>query len=82
MKIQIAGPGCMRCQATEKIVHQVCADLNLQADIEHVYDMMEYIKLGVKLTPAVLVDGKVVISGRVPAVEELKKILSDYEENR
>lgn len=78
MKIQIAGPGCVRCQATEKIVNQVCADLNLQADIEHVYDLMKYIKMGVRLTPAVLVDGKVVCAGRVPTVDELKKALSDF----
>ena len=71
MKIQIAGPGCGRCQATEKITKQVCADLNLQAEIEHNYDIREYGKLGVLLTPAVLVNGKIVFSGRVPTREEL-----------
>lgn len=78
MKIQIAGPGCVRCQATEKIVKEVSADLNLPADIEHLYDSREYIKLGVWLTPAVLVDGKVICSGRVPTVDELTKALSDF----
>ncbi|MDH3327878.1 MAG: thioredoxin family protein [Desulfobulbaceae bacterium] len=77
MKIQIAGPGCGRCQATEKIVHEVCNELNLQADIEHVYDIQEYAKLGVRLTPAVLVDGENVFSGRVPTNDELKKIISE-----
>jgi len=78
MKIQIAGPGCVRCQTTEKIVYQVCADLNLPADIEHVYDLMQYIKMGVRMTPAVIVDGKVVCAGRVPTADELKKFLSDF----
>lgn len=78
MKIQIAGPGCPRCQATEKNVFNACAALDLAADISHLYDVREFANLGVRITPAVIVDGKVVISGRVPTVEELKKILSQY----
>lgn len=76
MKIQIAGPGCGRCQATEKVVHEVLQQLNLAGVVEHVYDIREYGKLGVTLTPAVLVDGKIVFSGRVPTGDELKKILA------
>lgn len=76
MKIQIAGPGCPKCQVTEKCVRHACAELNLAADISHVYDVMEYAKLGVRMTPAVIVDGKVVMSGKVPTIEEIKKILS------
>ena len=76
MIIQIAGPGCARCQATEKVVKEVCKDLNLQHEIQHNYDIREYSKMGIRLTPAVLLDGKVVFSGRVPTAEELKEILS------
>jgi len=76
MKIQIAGPGCPRCQATEKNIINACSELNLAADISHVYDIKEYAKLGVMMTPALIVDGKVIISGKVPSVEELKKVLS------
>ncbi len=77
MKIQIAGPGCPRCLATEKNVIEACAQINLAADISHVYDVREYAKLGVRLTPAIIVDGKVVIQGKIPTVEKLKKILSE-----
>jgi len=77
MKIQIAGPGCSRCQATEKVVDEVCSELNLTPEIEHVYDVLKFTKLGVRLTPAVLVDGKVVFSGRVPTPEELKAALTE-----
>jgi len=76
MKIQIAGPGCPRCQATEKNVMNACSELNLAADISHIYDIKEYAKLGVMMTPALIVDGKVIISGKIPTVEELKKVLS------
>ena len=76
MKIQIAGPGCPRCQATEQNVINACAALNLDADVSHIYDVKEFARLGVRITPAVIVDGKIVVSGKVPSVEELKKLLS------
>lgn len=76
MQILVAGPGCPRCQATEQNVINACAELGLDADISHVYDVREYARLGVRLTPAVIVDGKVVVSGKVPTVAELKKLLA------
>lgn len=76
MKIQIAGPGCGRCQATEKVVHEVVRQLNLAAEVEHVYDIREYSKLGVILSPTVLIDGRIVFAGRVPTADELKNILA------
>jgi len=75
MKIQVAGPGCSRCQATERNVINACAELELAADVSHVYDPREYAALGVRVTPAVVVEGKIVVSGRVPTVEELKSLL-------
>jgi len=76
MKIQIAGPGCPNCQTAERMVFNACAELNLDADITHLRNAGEYEKLGVRATPAVLLDGKVVISGRVPTVPELKRLLT------
>lgn len=78
MKIQIAGPGCPRCEVTERNVFNACAGLNLAAHISHVRDVKQFAALGVVLTPAVLVDGKVVVSGRVPTVAELKQILTTF----
>jgi small redox-active disulfide protein 2 len=76
MKIVVAGPGCSHCQATEKNVFNAVAELNLDAEIIKVTDVLEFVKLGVFLTPAVLVDGNVVVAGRVPTVGELKKLFS------
>jgi len=75
VKIQIAGPGCPRCEATERNVFNACAELDLAADISHLRDVKEFAALGVILTPAVLVDGKIVVAGKVPTVAELKEIL-------
>ena len=76
MKIQIAGPGCPRCEATERNVFNACAELDMPAYISHVYNVSQFAALGVVMTPAVLVDGKVVVAGKVPTVEELKQILT------
>jgi small redox-active disulfide protein 2 len=75
-EIRIAGPGCPRCEQTERNVFNACAELGLAADIGHIRDMKEYGKFGVAITPAVIVDGKVLVAGRVPTVAELKGLLS------
>ncbi|MCE5310076.1 MAG: thioredoxin family protein [Acidobacteriales bacterium] len=76
MKIQVAGPGCANCKNTEKNVINACAELDLAADIEHVTEWIEIAKLGVLRTPAVVVDGRIVVMGRVPTVAELKTLLA------
>jgi small redox-active disulfide protein 2 len=75
MKIQIAGPGCMNCKTTEQRVFNACAELNVAADISHVTDYNEIAKLGVLRTPAVVIDGEIVVMGRVPSVAELRTLL-------
>lgn len=76
MKIIVAGPGCPKCLATERNVKEACNQLNINATIDKVSDVKEMMKLGVMITPAVIVNGKIVVAGKVPTVEELKKILS------
>lgn len=74
MKIVVAGPGCPRCQATERNVMNACAELNLAAEVAHVTRVEEFARMGVSLTPAVIVDGKIMVAGRVPTVDELKQL--------
>jgi small redox-active disulfide protein 2 len=76
MRIQVAGPGCMNCKTTEQRVINACAELDLDADVSHVYDYNEMAKLGVLRTPAVVIDGEIAIMGRVPTVAELKTLLT------
>ncbi len=75
MKIQIAGPGCMNCRTTEQRVINTCAELDLAADISHVTDWNEMARLGVLRTPAVVIDGEIVVMGRVPSSAELKELI-------
>ena len=72
MKIQVAGPGCPKCQMTEKHVQEACNELGLDVEVEHLTDPRKMAMLGVMLTPAVIVDGKVIESGHVPSTENIK----------
>ncbi len=78
MRIQIAGPGCINCKTTEQRVFNACAELDLAADISHVTDYNEMAKLGVLRTPAVVINGEIVIMGRVPSVAELKALIAAH----
>lgn len=75
MEILIVGAGCPKCQAVEKVVKEVVEELNLDAKVFHVYDIKEFPKYGVTITPAVVINGKVVIAGKVPSREEVKKVI-------
>ncbi len=70
--IKVYGPGCMKCQKTEEIVHQVVKGAGVEATVEHVTDMQAIVAAGVMSTPAVAVDGVVKLTGRIPKVEEVR----------
>ncbi len=73
MKIKVLGPGCPRCQQTEKIVRETVAASGVQAEIEKVTDIKEIAGYGVFGTPAVVVDGQVRSMGKIPKKEEVLK---------
>ncbi|HDQ26214.1 MAG TPA: thioredoxin family protein [bacterium] len=79
MKIAILGTGCPKCYKTEEIVRKVVAGLGITAEIEKVKELKEIMKYNVMMTPAVAIDGKVVIAGKVPSEEEIKKILEEVQ---
>lgn len=72
MDIKILGPGCPKCQQTEKIVKEVVKEVGLEATVEKVKDIMEIAGYGVFGTPAVVVDGEVKSVGKIPKPEEVK----------
>jgi small redox-active disulfide protein 2 len=71
MNIEILGPGCYRCEATEENVRKALEALGLEAQVKHISDPQEFGRRGVVFTPAVVIDGRVQSSGRVPEVEEI-----------
>ena len=76
MEIKVLGPGCPRCENTEKAVKEAVAETGVDARIEKVTKAMEIAKYGVFGTPAVVVDGEVKSVGKVPPVEEIKQWLN------
>ena len=73
MEIKIFGPGCPRCKQTEKNAVEAIEELNLEANVVHVRDLKEIISHGIMMTPGLAIDEKVVCTGRIPSVEEIKK---------
>lgn len=76
MDIKILGPGCPKCKTLDKITHEVVAQNGIDATITKVEDIMEIMKYGVMSTPALVIDGKVAVKGRVPSADEIKNILT------
>ena len=72
MKIEIFGVGCPKCRATEANARKAVQELGVQAEVVPVYDKTAGIKRGITDTPALLVDGKLKVSGRIAEVEEIK----------
>lgn len=75
MKIKVLGSGCRNCQNLEKNVKEALQESGKEAVVEKVTDMKEIMKYGVMKTPALVIDEKVLISGRVASVKELIEIL-------
>lgn len=76
MEIKILGTGCNKCKALEKVTRDVVAENGIDANVTKVEDIMDIMKYGVMTTPALVVDGKVVLKGHVPSKEEVKQILT------
>jgi small redox-active disulfide protein 2 len=76
MEIKVLGPGCPKCQQTEKVVKEAVAEAGISADVEKVTDMMQIAGFGVFGTPAVVVNGDVKCVGKIPKKDEIKKWLA------
>ena len=72
MEIKILGPGCARCETTEKVVKEAVAEMGVQANVEKVTDLLKIAEYGVFGTPAVVVDGQVKSVGKIPKKEDVK----------
>ncbi|HEY5499924.1 MAG TPA: thioredoxin family protein, partial [Bacteroidales bacterium] len=76
MEIKILGPGCPKCKTLDKLTREVVEKNGINATITKVEDIMEIMKYGVMSTPALVVDEKVVVKGRVPSQDEIKQLLT------
>ncbi|MFC1828642.1 thioredoxin family protein [Thermodesulfobacteriota bacterium] len=72
MEIKVLGPGCPKCDQTEKLVKEVIAEEGVDASVEKVTNAMEIAGYGVFGTPSVIVDGEVKCVGKIPQKEDIK----------
>lgn len=75
MKIEILGMGCQKCGNLMDTTKKAVAELNIQAEFVKVEDIKTIMSYGVMATPALVVDGVVKVSGKIPSVEEVKALL-------
>lgn len=76
MTIQVLGPGCKRCAALHQATLAAVAELDLDETVEKIDDYAEMARLGVMSTPALAINGRVVMSGTVPTVDQVRDLLT------
>jgi small redox-active disulfide protein 2 len=76
MDIKVLGTGCAKCKTLEKATQEAVAKLGVNATIAKVEDIVEIMNFNVMTTPALVIDGEVVVKGKVPSVDEIVKLLT------
>jgi len=77
MNVKILGTGCAKCKKLEIMARQILTELDPGTEVEKVEDLQDIMAFGVMNTPALVVDGEVKFSGRLPGQKELKTILQE-----
>ena len=75
MKLQILGTGCAKCNKLQENAEQAARELGIEYEMEKVKDINKIMDFGVMITPALVVDGEVKVAGKVPSVEDIKKMM-------
>lgn len=74
-KIEVLGPGCTRCKETFRVVQHVVEQAGLPIEVVKDESIERMMALGLMATPGVAIDGRIVISGRIPRAEEVRQLL-------
>lgn len=77
LEVKILGPGCPNCEKLEQMLYKVMADSNIAGDVEHVRDMAEIANYGIVPTPALVINGKIKSSGRLPQERQVLQWLGE-----
>lgn len=77
MVIKILGPGCPKCNELDKRVHEVIKEMSVDAKVEHVTDIKKIMEYPIILTPGLVINEKLVFSGRVPTRKEINQFITN-----
>ncbi len=75
MLIQVLGPGCSRCKTLYEIVNKAVQETGVDALVEKVADIQKIMTFQIVMTPGLVIDGYVKVAGRIPSLEEVKKMI-------
>jgi small redox-active disulfide protein 2 len=77
LEVKILGPGCPNCEKLEQMLYKVMGEANIAGDVEHVRDLAEIANYGLVLTPALVINGKIKSSGRLPRENQVLQWLKE-----
>ncbi|RKD96847.1 thioredoxin family protein [Marinifilum flexuosum] len=75
MDIKVLGPGCKKCNTLADATKKAIEELGIEANVEKIDDMVKILSYGVMSTPALVINEKVAVSGKVPSVAEIKEFI-------
>jgi len=76
MEIKVLGTGCPKCKRLEKITREAVEELGIEAAINKEEDIMKIMEYGIMHTPGLVINGKVVFSGRLPGKKEITDLIN------
>jgi small redox-active disulfide protein 2 len=76
MEIKILGTGCHKCKSLEKVTREAVEELNINANVTKEEDIVKIMGYGIMQTPGLVINEKVVVSGRVPSINEIKNLIT------
>lgn len=77
MIIQVLGPGCAKCKTLYELVNRAVAETGVEALVEKVEDIQQIMSYNILMTPGLVIDGYVKVAGRLPSLDEIKRLISD-----
>jgi small redox-active disulfide protein 2 len=77
MQIQVLGSGCPTCEKLFELTRKAVLELGLKTEVEYITDIQKIIEMGVMSSPVLAVNGKPILTGFVPDIEKIKKIIKD-----
>jgi small redox-active disulfide protein 2 len=78
-KIEILGTGCAKCNKLEELAKKAADEMGIEYDLVKVKEIDKIMKYGVMVTPALVVNGVVKVAGKIPSIDDLKKMIGDSE---
>jgi small redox-active disulfide protein 2 len=78
MEITVLGPGCPKCKTLEQNTRNAVSELGIDANVSKEDDIVKIMGYGVARTPALVINGKIIFTGRVPSVNELKEMILNH----